>query len=184
MPRRGTIGRVCPTPSTASRPMPADTPQTDSAQPDTFDLVVLGAGTGGYSAAFRAAQLGLSVALVDQVKIGGTCLHRGCIPTKAMLESADLLRPHRARRVLWPGGRGWRHPRSRGHRGAADADRRAAPQGAPEPRAQEQGRATSGAPGSSRAPRRSGSRPSMTRTSRAVSECFGARTPSSPRGAG
>jgi len=53
-----------------------------------FDLVVLGAGTGGYTAAFRAGQLGLRVALVDEDKIGGTCLHRGCIPTKALLESA------------------------------------------------------------------------------------------------
>src|SRR5438034_926988 len=53
-----------------------------------FDLVVLDAGTGGYTAAFRAAQLGLKVALVDEDKIGGTCLHRGCIPTKALLESA------------------------------------------------------------------------------------------------
>jgi dihydrolipoamide dehydrogenase len=59
-----------------------------------FDLVVLGAGTGGYTAAFRAAQLGLRVALVDEDKIGGTCLHRGCIPTKALLESAEVL--HRA----------------------------------------------------------------------------------------
>ncbi len=56
-----------------------------------FDVIVLGAGTGGYSAAFRAAQLGLRVALVDQDRIGGTCLNRGCIPTKAMLESADFL---------------------------------------------------------------------------------------------
>ena len=63
--------------------------------PDWFDLVVLGAGTGGYTAAFRAAQLGLKVALVDADKIGGTCLHRGCIPTKAILESADLI--HRVR---------------------------------------------------------------------------------------
>jgi dihydrolipoamide dehydrogenase len=55
-----------------------------------FDVVVLGAGTGGYTAAFRAAQLGLKVALVDEDKIGGTCLHRGCIPTKALLESAAL----------------------------------------------------------------------------------------------
>src|SRR4249920_1205149 len=55
-----------------------------------FDLVVLGAGTGGYTAAFRAGQLGLKVALVDDDKIGGTCLHRGCIPTKALLESADF----------------------------------------------------------------------------------------------
>jgi dihydrolipoamide dehydrogenase len=53
-----------------------------------FDLVVLGAGTGGYTAAFRAAQLGLKVALVDKGRIGGTCLHIGCIPTKALLESA------------------------------------------------------------------------------------------------
>jgi dihydrolipoamide dehydrogenase len=63
--------------------------------PDSFDLVVLGAGTGGYTAAFRAAQRGLKVALVDSDKIGGTCLHRGCIPTKAILESANL--SHRVR---------------------------------------------------------------------------------------
>jgi dihydrolipoamide dehydrogenase len=58
---------------------------------NSFDVVVLGAGTGGYAAAFRAAQLGLKVALVDEDKIGGTCLHRGCIPTKALLESAALV---------------------------------------------------------------------------------------------
>ena len=57
---------------------------------NNFDLVVLGAGTGGYSAAFRAGQLGLKVALVDEGRIGGTCLHSGCIPTKAMLEAADF----------------------------------------------------------------------------------------------
>lgn len=57
---------------------------------NSFDLIVLGAGTGGYTAAFRAGQLGMRVALVDADKIGGTCLHVGCIPTKAMLESADL----------------------------------------------------------------------------------------------
>src|SRR5881409_2916417 len=56
-----------------------------------FDLVVLGAGTGGYTAAFRCAQLGMKVALVDEDKIGGTCLHRGCIPTKALLESAAFV---------------------------------------------------------------------------------------------
>ena len=65
-----------------------------------FDLVVLGAGTGGYTAAFRAAQLGLKVALVDEDKIGGTCLHRGCIPTKALLESAGLRGPHPPRQGL------------------------------------------------------------------------------------
>ena len=62
-----------------------------------FDVVVLGAGTGGYSAAFRAAQLGLRVALVDEDKIGGTCLHRGCIPTKALLESGEMM--NRARHL-------------------------------------------------------------------------------------
>jgi dihydrolipoamide dehydrogenase len=55
-----------------------------------FDLIVLGGGTGGYTAAFRARQLGLRVALVEQAKIGGTCLHVGCVPTKALLESASL----------------------------------------------------------------------------------------------
>lgn len=58
---------------------------------NSFDLVVLGAGTGGYAAAFRASQLGLKVALVDEDKIGGTCLHRGCIPTKALLEAATYV---------------------------------------------------------------------------------------------
>jgi dihydrolipoamide dehydrogenase len=57
-----------------------------------FDLVVLGGGTGGYTAAFRASQLGLKVALVEKDKIGGVCLHIGCIPTKALLESAELFR--------------------------------------------------------------------------------------------
>ncbi|MEP6640076.1 MAG: dihydrolipoyl dehydrogenase [Chloroflexota bacterium] len=71
-----------------------------------FDLVVLGAGTGGYAAAFRAAQLGLKVALVDEDKIGGTCLHRGCIPTKALLESAafaDQVRHAKDFGVVLPG---------------------------------------------------------------------------------
>ena len=71
-----------------------------------FDLVVLGAGTGGYSAAFRAAQLGLKVALVDEDKIGGTCLHRGCIPTKALLESAaftDKVRHAKEYGLVLPG---------------------------------------------------------------------------------
>lgn len=55
------------------------------------DLIVLGGGTGGYAAAFRAAQLGRRVILVEQAKVGGTCLHWGCIPAKAMLETGDLL---------------------------------------------------------------------------------------------
>lgn len=55
-----------------------------------FDLVLLGGGTGGYVAAIRAAQLGLKVAVVEQLILGGTCLHRGCIPAKAFLKSADI----------------------------------------------------------------------------------------------
>ena len=56
----------------------------------SFDLVVLGGGSGGYACALRAAQLGFTVGLVEQDKVGGTCLHRGCIPTKAMLHAADV----------------------------------------------------------------------------------------------
>jgi len=59
------------------------------------DLVVLGGGSGGYAAALRAAELGKSVVLIEKDKVGGTCLHRGCIPTKALLhagEVADLAR--------------------------------------------------------------------------------------------
>jgi dihydrolipoamide dehydrogenase len=55
-----------------------------------YDLVLLGGGTGGYVAAIRAKQLGLNVAVVEVDKLGGTCLHRGCIPTKAFLKSADV----------------------------------------------------------------------------------------------
>ena len=54
------------------------------------DLVVLGGGSGGYAAALRAAQLGLRVTLVEKGKLGGTCLHRGCIPTKAILHAAEV----------------------------------------------------------------------------------------------
>jgi dihydrolipoamide dehydrogenase len=56
----------------------------------TFDLVVLGGGSGGYAAALRASQLGLTVGLVEKNKLGGTCLHVGCIPTKALLHSAEV----------------------------------------------------------------------------------------------
>ncbi len=55
-----------------------------------FDIVVLGGGSGGYAAALRAAELGKTVALVEADKVGGTCLHRGCIPTKALLHAAEL----------------------------------------------------------------------------------------------
>ena len=56
----------------------------------SFDAVILGGGSGGYAAALRSAQLGKSVALVEKDKLGGTCLHRGCIPTKALLHSAEI----------------------------------------------------------------------------------------------
>lgn len=56
-----------------------------------FDVVVLGGGWGGYTAAVRARELGLAVALVERDKLGGTCLHRGCIPSKVLLQSAETL---------------------------------------------------------------------------------------------
>jgi len=55
------------------------------------DVVILGGGPGGYAAAIRSAQLGQSVVLIDEDRVGGTCLHRGCIPTKALLH-----RPYRS----------------------------------------------------------------------------------------
>ena len=55
-----------------------------------FDIVIVGGGSGGYAAALRAAQLGFSVALIEKDKLGGTCLHVGCIPTKALLHSAEV----------------------------------------------------------------------------------------------
>lgn len=64
-----------------------------------YDIVVLGAGSGGYATALRASQLGMKVALIDGDKVGGTCLHRGCIPTKAYLhaaETADAVRESEA----------------------------------------------------------------------------------------
>ncbi len=57
---------------------------------NTFDIVILGGGSGGYACALRAAELGLSVALVEKGKLGGTCLHLGCIPTKALLHAAEV----------------------------------------------------------------------------------------------
>lgn len=55
-----------------------------------FDIVILGGGSGGYACALRASQLGKSVALIEKDKLGGTCLHRGCIPTKALLHAAEV----------------------------------------------------------------------------------------------
>jgi dihydrolipoamide dehydrogenase len=61
-----------------------------SAPTSPADLVILGGGSGGYAAALRAAELGMSVVLVERDKLGGTCLHRGCIPTKALLHAAEV----------------------------------------------------------------------------------------------
>ncbi|MGB7406052.1 MAG: FAD-dependent oxidoreductase, partial [Pacificimonas sp.] len=58
--------------------------------PDTYDLLVLGSGPGGYVAAIRAAQLGLKTAIVEREKLGGICLNWGCIPTKALLRSSEV----------------------------------------------------------------------------------------------
>ena len=59
---------------------------------DKFDLIVIGAGPGGYPAAIRGAQLGFKVACVERERAGGICLNWGCIPTKALLKSADAMR--------------------------------------------------------------------------------------------
>lgn len=55
-----------------------------------YDLVIIGGGTGGYVAAIRASQLGLKTALVEKEQLGGTCLHKGCIPSKALLRTAEV----------------------------------------------------------------------------------------------
>ncbi len=55
-----------------------------------YDLVIVGGGTGGYVVAIRASQLGLKTALVEKDNLGGTCLHKGCIPSKALLRSAEV----------------------------------------------------------------------------------------------
>src|SRR5689334_6238379 len=60
------------------------------AMAQSFDVVVIGGGPGGYVAALRAAQLGASTAIVEKDRMGGTCLVRGCIPTKALLQSSEL----------------------------------------------------------------------------------------------
>src|SRR6184192_3622 len=58
---------------------------------ETFDIVVIGAGPGGYPAAIRAAQLGAKVAIVEKEQLGGTCLNWGCIPTKALIAAAEMV---------------------------------------------------------------------------------------------
>jgi dihydrolipoamide dehydrogenase len=67
-----------------------DSRSNSVADPQTADIVILGAGSGGYACALRAAELGLTVVMVEKDKVGGTCLHRGCIPTKALLHAAEV----------------------------------------------------------------------------------------------
>src|SRR6266508_4919907 len=64
--------------------------ETTVTESTEFDVVVLGGGSGGYATALRAAELDLSVALIEKDKLGGTCLHRGCIPTKALLHAGEV----------------------------------------------------------------------------------------------
>ena len=73
-------------------PQSQDTDNESAAAPVSYThlVVIVGAGSGGYACALRAAQLGLTVALVERDKLGGTCLHRGCIPTKALLHAAEV----------------------------------------------------------------------------------------------
>src|SRR4029453_14497963 len=61
-----------------------------SAMAASYDVVILGAGSGGYACGLGAAQLGVSGAMIEKDKVGGTCLHRGCIPTKALLHPAEV----------------------------------------------------------------------------------------------
>ena len=82
------------------------------------DLVILGGGSGGYACALRAAELGMSVILIDKDKLGGTCLHWGCIPTKAWVQTAHAL--HDARETFAKLGVGISEPRLDFAQAAAD----------------------------------------------------------------
>ncbi len=73
---------------------------------ENYDLVVLGAGPGGYVAAARAAQLGMKVAVVEKERVGGVCLNKGCIPTKTLLRSAELYQNMKEQRRIWNRRRG------------------------------------------------------------------------------
>ena len=69
---------------------------------ETYDIIVVGAGPGGYVTAIRAAQLGFKTAVVDREHLGGICLNWGCIPTKALLRSAEIYHYGTARQGLRP----------------------------------------------------------------------------------
>ncbi|MCA0437566.1 MAG: dihydrolipoyl dehydrogenase [Actinobacteria bacterium] len=78
------------TPASSPTGTAGPTATSGGTDPDRFDVVVLGGGSGGYACALRAAQLGKRVALVEKAELGGTCLHRGCVPTKALLHAAEV----------------------------------------------------------------------------------------------
>ena len=97
---------------------------------DTYDLIVLGSGPGGYVAAIRAAQLGLKTAIVERENLGGICLNWGCIPTKALLRSAEVFHQmkHADAYGLSAGRRGSTWPRSsRAAAGSPSSSTRASP---------------------------------------------------------
>ena len=106
---------------------------------DTYDLIVLGSGPGGYVAAIRAAQLGLKTAIVEREKLGGICLNWGCIPTKALLRTAEIYPLHEPRRRLRPD-RGEAGLRPRQDRRAQPRGGRAAQRGRQGPDEEEQDR--------------------------------------------
>ena len=67
----------------------------------TFDVIVIGSGPGGYVTAIRAAQLGMNTAIVEKEALGGVCLNWGCIPTKALLRSAEVLHLAKGAEAFW-----------------------------------------------------------------------------------
>ena len=85
---------------------------------DTYDILVIGAGPGGYVAAIRAAQLGFKTAIVEREHLGGICLNWGCIPTKALLRSAEIFHYLQHAEGVRPDGRGQGRVRRRRRRQA------------------------------------------------------------------
>ena len=84
-----------------------------------YDIAVIGAGPGGYTAAAKAGRLGRRVVLFEKSHLGGTCLNRGCIPTKALLHSAELLGGDKGCRAFWHQGKRY-GGRPKGHASAEE----------------------------------------------------------------